>query len=301
MKRKLKFIFLFLGILGVGTAIGIKKFRKAVDAPAYAAICISDNELYPAFCKEAAVNETAFQDFKRVPIFNLVHEHATYEEGHDYLVQVLSKSPFLLEKLESFRKNDSIGNPRVYNYPFVGTFSPTTLQYIKIAGDLAQHFGDLNGLKVLEIGGGDGGQCKILHDIYQFKKYTILDLPDCLELTQKALAAHNITGVDYCTPKTFSKNENYDLIISNYSFTEFNRKMQKVFIKTLFKKTPKGFLTCNFYPKHFGVKSLPKEELLREIKKAGLNAHEFPEEPLTGKDHFILVWKPQEKTHPSHF
>lgn len=290
MKRKLKVLLLIACALVLGSYLFLKKEMKHAESK-HLPICISDNGLYPAFCKTAAQDEIEFQNFKRVPIYNLVQEYSTYEEGHDYLVQILSKYPFLLDKLEQFRKNDSFGNPKVFNYPFVGFFSPSTLRYVKVAGDLKKHFGDLNEYNVIEIGGDYGGQYKILSDIFQFNSYTIVDLPECLELAKKCLEKQGLYGVKYITPDKISDLGQYDLVISNYSFTEFTRNYQKRFLQKIFKKSKNGYLTCNFYPKHFGVKSIPKDELVHSLSSLGLNLEELPEEPPTGKDNFILIWK----------
>jgi putative sugar O-methyltransferase len=295
MKRKLKVLVLIVCALALGSYLYFKKERGGANPAEHVPICISDNELYPSFCSAAARDEAEFQNFKRSPIYNLVQEYSTYEEGHDYLVQILSKYPFLLDKLAQFRKNDSLGNPQVFNYPFVGLFSPSTLRYMKVAGDLKKHFGDLNGFKVIEIGGAYGGQCKILSDLFHFQSYTIVDLPECLELAKKYLEKQEIDGIKYCAPNNVSNSESYDLVISNYSFTEYKRDYQQKIVQKIFKSSKNGYLTCNFYPKHFGVKSLSKDELINALSSLALELEELPEEPLTGKDNFILTWKKNAK------
>jgi len=286
--------FLFLSILCL-FFISLYVFCKIESKDSFVdkktKICIADNEDYPAFCHLAANDEYYFNEFKRSWAFNLVHESFTYEEGRDCLILMLSRYPKFLEKVEAFRANDLYGNPRTFKYPFVGNFSPTTLHYMKVAGDLKQIFGNLNGLTIVEIGGGYGGQCKILSDLFQFEKYILIDLPEPLELAKKYVQKHGISNVLFYTFDEIPFLKSTDLVLSNYTFTECEKKLQKKMIQNILMGSKRGYLICNFYPKKFGVSSLSKQQLLKPLKEYRFNLRELPEEPKTGKENFVLIWK----------
>ena len=174
---------------------------------------ISESTSYPSFCLQAATKDTIFLNFKRHPIYTQILEHVTYDLGLQYLSIIIEKYPHLLPYFDVFRDNDAIGNPIVYDYGVYGTFSPTTLRYIKIAGDLIEKFGDLSNMHIVEIGGGYGGQCKTLASLGMFKKYTIIDLPPCNHLSKRYLNELAVQNVTFMDSTQLSEIKDYDLLI----------------------------------------------------------------------------------------
>ncbi len=249
---------------------------------------ISENRVYPAFCQTAASNEQEFAHFKRHPIYNLIQEYTTFEEGADYLDWIDRCAPDLWNKVEHFRQNDRLGDPRTFDYGKIGLFSPSTLRYIKMAGELKRAFGDLNGMRVIEMGGGYGGQCKILSDLFAFQSYTIVDFPSNLALARAYLEKLGVRHVRFLTPEELRMEESYDLAISQYGFSECNRTVQKRYLERILARADRSYLVCAFYPKHFRIRPFGKEELLEKLTRLGLSYEMLPEEPLMGKDHFIL-------------
>lgn len=154
-----------------------------------AAVSISETSSYPQLCQLAVENEEVFANFKRYPAYQAILEHVSYEHGKEYLDIILKEDPELVSLFNKFRENDLLGNPIVYDYGQYGIFSPTTLRYIKVARDLRKKFGDMSHMRVVEIGGGYGGQCKILSDLCGFASYTIIDLPEAVKLANKYLSA----------------------------------------------------------------------------------------------------------------
>jgi hypothetical protein len=251
-------------------------------------LSVSDNKVYPGVCRSAASNEEAFAEFKRHPVYNLIHEYTTFEEGSAYLDCITRQDPDLLDKIERFRQNDRLGNPKTFDYEKIGALSPSTLRYIKMAGDLRRAFGDLTGMRVIEIGGGYGGQCKILSDLFAFESYTIVDLPDSLALARTYLDKLGVPNVRFRSPEELTAKESYDLVISDYGFSSCNGPVQKRLLERVFAQTKKGYLVCASYPKHFRVRPLAKEDLLKKLTALGFSHQVLPEEPLMGKNHFIL-------------
>jgi hypothetical protein len=253
-------------------------------------ISISENGVYPSACLNAAVEQSAFESFKRNPYYNLVQEYHTFEEGIECLTLIQKEFPDLLEHVDKFRSNDALGNPRTYEFETIGRFSPTTLYYVKLAGELRQRFGSLNGMKVLEIGGGYGGLCKVLSSLFTFKSYTIVDLPESLKLAEKYLHHHQVASVRFIPWDTFSFEENYDLVISDFGFSDYDRKVQSCYLMKQFGRSQRGYLACSFFPKHFKVRPYNREELLKQLSRAGIPYVVEEERPLMGQDHIIIFW-----------
>ena len=180
----------------------------------------SDDGSYPVFCHNAANDPAIFRNFKQYSVYTKILEHVTREQGTSYIEIALRQSPDFRFYLDIFKENDRIGNPSVYEYGEFGVFSPTTLRYMKVASDLKKHFGDLNNMRIVEIGGGYGGQCLILSKLFSLGSYTIIDLPGPLELTKKYLEALGVMNVQYVPSDSVSKMAPYDLFLSNYAFSE---------------------------------------------------------------------------------
>jgi hypothetical protein len=247
----------------------------------------SDNGSYPVFCHEAANDPSLFMKFKQSSVYTRILEHVTWEQGKSYLEIALRQSPDFRPYLNAFRENDRIGNPRVYEYGEFGVFSPTTLRYMKVASDLKKHFGTLNNMRIVEIGGGYGGQCLVLSKIFALGSYTIVDLPGPLELTKKYLESHGVTNVHYIPSDKVSKMAPYDLVLSNYAFTECRKNFQDEYLEKVLRVGARGYLTCNY----LNSTTYSKADLLEKLNKMFSTVAEVPEEPLTSPDNYIIVWK----------
>lgn len=255
---------------------------------------ISQHGKYLEFCKLAALDDKVFNQFKKNPYYRCILEHATYEQGLQYLEVLTSKESALLHQIELFSKNDQIGNPVTYDYPRIGKFSPTTLQYIKIAHDIFEYFEDLSSLHIVEIGGGYGGQCFILSLLNGFSHYTMIDLPECLPLADKYLKAQNVSNVDFFNPQQLDSITSCDFVISNYAFSEIDYQEQLDYLNKILKKAPRGYMTINFISKLFDVNSLTPQNLILYLEGQGAEVQAIPEYPQTGDGNLIIVWKPLE-------
>jgi putative sugar O-methyltransferase len=207
---------------------------------------------YQRICRMAIDSEEIFQNFKQIRDYTSVLEHVTIDMGYRY-AQAITQSvqrpkirALLQEHIENFRKNDAIGSPLVHNYPELGLFSPTTLRYIKTGIDIYINF-DLNGMSVVEIGGGYGGQCLILSQIFKLKSYTILDLPGSVDLQQKYLQRHGIGNTQSLTLDEFQQNSNtrFDFVLSNYALSEIAKGVAARYLDSIVDPTPNGYFQCN--------------------------------------------------------
>jgi hypothetical protein len=233
---------------------------------------------YAARCKEVVNNDDLFTVFRRDHTFYDMYEHASYEQGLAYLEEI-KKVPVVFEKIERFVANDLVGSPKLRMYEELGILTaPTTLRYVKVLADLVKHFGSLDDMNIVEVGGGYGGQCRIIHEMFKVKSYTLVDLPEAVSLAQRYLKEFDIVINASGGP--------YDLFISNYAFTEIMRGYQDIYTKHFIRKSSRGYITCNFYEWHDSDNMLNFSELVNIVP--GTQVHE--EIPLTAKDNFILTW-----------
>ena len=213
----------------------------------------SDNDSYPLFCHDAGVDESKFRIFRQDTVYTSIVETLTREGGDQYLQFILKKDPSILDFVDQFITSDMIGNPFKYKYLIKRNFftkkyitiAPTTLRYIKVLSDLRKFFGSLNDLRIVEIGAGYGGQCKIIADIFKFKSYVIFDIDPAIALTRKFLEHFQIPDAECRNVSGINRWENFDLCISNYAFSELCRSEQEKYIPIILNSTM-GYFTCNF-------------------------------------------------------
>jgi hypothetical protein len=192
---------------------------------------------YEQFCFEAVKDDHVFENFKRSPIYNEILEHVPKHEGLTYYSNIPDANNFI-----GLFPDDSIGNPNKTQY---GKYllSPTTLRYIKILCDIRKRFGTIDNFNICEIGIGYGGQFLALDTIFNIKNYTFVDLPGACALTEKYLSKFN-TKCPYIFKSTIKEFE-YDLVISNFAFTEFPKPLQEEYLTKIVSKAKRGFLILN--------------------------------------------------------
>jgi hypothetical protein len=248
---------------------------------------IADYNKYSNLCGQAVKDEEVFKDFKSRPEFTYMLEHVSYEQGLGYLAEIKRLQPQLLNHIECFATNDSLGSPKMFWYDELNMdISPTTLRYIKVLADLVVHFGSLDGLDIVEIGIGYGGQCKIIYDYFTPRSYTLIDLIPVILLANKYLTCHGIEDVLLHSP-TYASDKRYDLCISNYCFTEIDRQNQDMYAKTVINRSAKGYITCNHLNQREKEGAMTRNEIFN-LEETGFFV---PEEPLTAPHNAIYIWK----------
>jgi hypothetical protein len=243
---------------------------------------ISDEESYTAICSAAAARDDVFRSFKREPAYRRVLEHVTPDQGLEYLRELVRCYPFLEQRLDEFRVNDALGAPLAHDYgPPIGTWSPTTLRYAKVAGDLVTMFGPLEGADIVEIGAGYGGQCLVLSRLVRWRSYTIYDLPAAQALQRRYLAAFGVPAVSF-EPFDPLRARDSDLAISNYAFSECERRIQDRYIEQLLRRARWGYLTCNVTADFVYTEA--------ELRARLPGAVRLPEAPLLHVGNYLLAW-----------
>lgn len=182
------------------------------------------------------------------------------------------------------------GGGVIYDYSPIGKISPSTLRYIKVLSDLILYFGNLDNLRICEVGVGYGGQARIINSIFTPHSYDFVDLNAVLLLAQKYLS--NYTDIkatlNFLTLENIALQE-YDLFISNYAFSELHRDIQDIYTKYLVTHAHNGYITYNnISPK--SLRSYKLEEYSTQFHK---DIHILEEIPNTHIDNKILIWNNQ--------
>jgi len=234
---------------------------------------ISDNSGYRSSCLKASQQELFFQNFKKDKAYNDILEHSTYEQGLGYINEI--ENVFGDESVEFIREsalaNDKYGGASPQPYTVRGntiSVSPSTLRYCKVASDILSIFGETSEMKICEIGAGYGGQCVILDLLFGFKEYHTVDIEEaCLLQTKyldnvgvknhKQISYKNITDTDIF--------DSYDLVISNYAFSECKREIQDVYMDKILSKSKQGYMIMNFvWDSIPGFQNMMRENDFRE-------------------------------------
>lgn len=251
---------------------------------------ITDTEKYRAYCKKAAKDKRIFKKFKSSPIIENVMQHVSFDLGEQYLEYINENYSHLLSLMNRFHTNDEIGRPKTYFYPFIGKFSPTNLRYIKIAGDIQYFFGDLKGKKIVEIGSGYGGQCKILHDLFEEIDTTLVDLPEPLALAKRYLKHFGIQSFKTKTMNQLDPAETFDLVISNYAFSECSSDIQQEYLDKVIANSNSGYMIYNDISDVSKLVSYSKFEMIDILNKMGFKTTILEEVPLSYKQNCLIIW-----------
>lgn len=243
---------------------------------------LSDNNTYPDFCLRASQESQLFARFRQRDEYRAILEHVTREQGEEYYKFICENE--LDKHMERFVLNDLVGGPQMFRYGG-HMVSPSTLRYAKVLCDLLLEFDNLDGLNICEIGAGYGGQCRIIHSMFRPKSYTMVDIYPALQLARRYLDNYPINGVlEFKTMNELDFTK-FDLVISNYAFTELPGDIQAIYWEKVIKLAKNGYITFNkIVPPEF--KSMTKQEILENLPWA----KEIAEQPLTHPDNCIIVW-----------
>lgn len=250
----------------------------------------SDSQVtgYEKAVKEAINSPKKFSKFRRLHNYRTILEHLSYKQGLQYLTHVNEIDSSLISKFQFFNQNYNVGKPYCFTYSGIGKISPTTLRYIAVAGDLSQLF-DLEGnLKIAEIGVGYGGQFQVLSYLFPINSYSMFDLPDVLTLAKMYLEKSR-SGVTICESLTSIQTSNWDLVISNYAFSELPISLQREYLAKVLLKSKSGYMIMNSGRTNVTGRSEGKMTL-NELKSHFPDMVVFEEEPLTHPDNYVVAW-----------
>jgi putative sugar O-methyltransferase len=244
-------------------------------------------EKYLNVCMNAASSDSAFATFKRHVDYTPILEHVSKEQGQDYLNVIkeykIDITPYLF--------NDKYGGTIKHKYQVANTeleVSPTTLRYIKVAGEISKLFNDVKIETVTEIGCGYGGQSLILSKmISTIKHYNLIDLPEVNKLIDRYISVHDFKigkTVNALDSKALTVLPACDLLISNYAFTECTPNVRQIYLDTVIKSAKNGYITINF------ITEEERKYLYQSLIKMGKSIKLINEVPLTSTTNIILTW-----------
>lgn len=194
---------------------------------------------YLELCRRAVEDDEVFANFRSTEPMNMIVENSPLKSGMEYTMCIQENYRWLFDHMDKFITSDNIGNPETYLLP-ESTAKPTTMRYIKTVGDLHKFFGPLSGMIIAEIGGGYGGLCKIIHDVYKPADYHIFDLPEPLALQKKFLSKFDIT------PVTGEYPDHIDLLIAMYSWSELSHDLQNEYLTNVISKAKNCYIMLNY-------------------------------------------------------
>tara|TARA_B100001996_G_scaffold165359_1_gene126068 strand:- start:71 stop:892 length:822 start_codon:yes stop_codon:yes gene_type:complete len=204
---------------------------------------------YLAACVEAVNNDDAFANFKSNPKYKTILEHVLKDQGQAYLnICKEMNEGAVWDNIEAFKENDKIGNPETHVYPGVdGQISPTTLRYMKNVFEMAFMLDGGETSRVVEVGGGYGGLCRVLSKVCVFDEYILIDLPEVSALQRKYLDQFpDIKDKVKCVPTTeLEEIKDVDLFISNYALSECDLESQMAYFNLIVQNSKYVYLIYN--------------------------------------------------------
>jgi hypothetical protein len=243
---------------------------------------------YLELVERAGSDAEIFKKFRSCSAFINILDHVSIQHGEGYVAEILSsgKNQILRqENLKVLKSIDSIGGGLQYYFKGAGKISPTYLRYLKVLSDLEILFGELGNLKIAEIGIGFGGQGLVLNRIAAADSISFYDLPPVLDLARRYLTSTNTLGnFEYINGRD-PKVGKYDLVISNYAFSELSRIIQEIYLNNVVLNSRHGYITWNdlAFQK---LESFSLADLLRLIP----NSQILAEAPLTARNNSIIYW-----------
>ncbi len=253
---------------------------------------ITDDGIYPAFCHKAAECGYIFDTFRLNPVIRRVYEHVSPENGQ-LMADMINKHSvryFSEKDWSGFIENDKSGMPQKEEYILGGLklqIAPTTLRYVKVLQDMLDLYQMDHVHTIAEIGIGYAGQCRIVMSYLPDREYYLIDLPEVLELAEVYLSRFSIQGkVNYIDGTQEFADRQYDLVISNYAFSELGRAVQDFYLEHVINHSKAGYMIWNSLSFKGTGKGYSVEELLARIEGSFV----MEEQPLTAEDNCLIVW-----------
>lgn len=235
-------------------------------------------------------NEALLSQFRRNYQYRRILEHVDWKLGTKYLERIEALAPgHLYRLLRQHEGNDGYGNPLLFNLQRDLKVSCTTIRYVCVLVELLNLVKINSTTKVVEIGVGYGGQAAILNRHLDIREYTMFDLTPV-----QRLASHYLEQIESPLKPQFMKLEDvisnsWDLVISNYAFSELPAGVQTKYLEKVLKKSNSGYLIMNSGRTNKSGRSdgkLTAAQLLAELPKAKISE----EVPNSGPDNYVIAW-----------
>jgi hypothetical protein len=250
----------------------------------------SDSTAYTTFVTSLIDDENRLKTFRKDYRYRLILEHVDFRQGHEYLRRLTPPTIDFYQKNPSLIQLSKVGSPRTFYYPKLGWVSPTIIRYLYVNQRISDLFREKRIEKVAEIGIGFGGQIAVTSKSLNVNDFSAYDLPVVLDLAKKTLEKTELL------PSTFTKKSIdpvepaiYDLVISNYAFSELPKAVQHDYIVKMLGASRCGYITMNSGRSDLSGRSKGKMSLA-EIINLLPPSEILEEDPKTGPDNYIIVW-----------
>lgn len=250
----------------------------------------SESNPYSTLVSDLLENDREIRDFRKKFRYREILEHVDWKLGKSYLKRMDDlfghTGPGLLLR---HSENDNFGNPRRYKVSSNLSISLTTTRYVCVLGELIGLF-ELNAnSEIVEIGVGYGGQAAIIHRELGVHQYSMYDLPQVEGLVKSYLRGIESKLNPSFENLDYSKKGEWDLVISNYAFSELPRRLQEKYLEKVLKKSRHGYMIMNSGKTNFTGRSdgkLTVQDLKVEIPRLKIGT----ETPLSGPDNYVIYW-----------
>src|SRR3989344_2532424 len=209
------------------------------------------SENYINKCISFVKNDELFNNFKRDKDFQKILEGNELVVGQVALASIDNKNKrgMVVDNLYQFKENEKIGNPQLCFFSGIGEVAPSTLRYVNTYLEIKELLGSDLPYRIVEIGGGYGGLCKILSSVFNFKEYVLIDLPEVIALCKKYISHfHELEG----RVKFFSVADiqsinlpDIDLVIADSSLAECSSETQMLYTKLILNKSKYIYMIYN--------------------------------------------------------
>jgi hypothetical protein len=237
--------------------------------------------------RRAASDDEAFKSFRRAPGIREIVEGVPTCVGHGYHEKLRAKlgDEALALKWERIVDNDCYGNPERVELAPHGYAASTTMRYAWNVTDMENRGILLSSADIVEVGGGYGGLCRMIHEFHKPNSYTIVDIPEALALADRYLKHYGIHA--RMVPCDAYGLEPIDTFISNYALTELTKDLQDGYANKLLKRAVYGYVTYNSQPRNAS-----NQYSLSDLKTMAPGRSETYEENVKRSECQVLTWRP---------
>lgn len=242
---------------------------------------------YNEALNRAANEDEAFRSFRRAPGVREIVEGVPDVVGQGYFAKLVDELSLdtLTMMWERATKNDLVGEPQLVQLRPDKVASSTTMRYLWNVVDMERHGVTLDDVDVVEVGGGYGGLCRMIHEFHKPRSYTIIDLPEALALADRYLKCYGINA--RMVPCDAYAHEPIDTFISNYALTELTKDVQEEYIQKLMCNAKHGYVTYNSQPRNaFNQYSL------EQLRLGVFGKVTIEDENVKKSECQVLIWRP---------
>ena len=208
----------------------------------------SSHYKYLDVVQSAITDPEVYKTFRSNPGYKDILEHVGDDLANKYYKNISNELSHK-EILDYCRAIKNIGNPRLILIKG-DSFNPTSLRYLNVALDIKSKFPNSSFDNIIEIGPGYGGQAIILDKFFKIKNYNFIDLPEVNLLIEKFVNSHSINfQAKFATIDSLEDYKSFDLVVSNYAFSELPKKIQLIAVSKIINKSAKGYMIVNNFHK----------------------------------------------------